>query len=124
MYKEKEKKRRSMLIYGTTDMKTKLFEKSNIESKKRRKGQKVADSSEQGKEDNEKKEKENWKDHFFINPKEDKAITYFDSLMLIVIAYSCFMSMYFAAFEFPIENDTIFWLENICTIFFVLEIIT
>ena len=51
-------------------------------------------------------------------------ITYFDSLMLIVIAYSCFMSMYFAAFEFPIENNTIFALENICTFFFVVEIIT
>ena len=38
MFKEKEKKRRSLLIYGTIDMKTKLFEKSNIETKKKRKG--------------------------------------------------------------------------------------
>ena len=44
--------------------------------------------------------------------------------MLIVIAYSCFMSMYFAAFEFPIDNDWIFWLENVCTFFFVAEIIS
>ena len=51
-------------------------------------------------------------------------ITYFDSLMLIVIAYSCFMSMYFAAFEFPIQNNAIFVLENICTVFFVVEIMT
>lgn len=38
-YKENEKKRRSMLIYGTTDMKAKIHEKNNIESKKnKRKG--------------------------------------------------------------------------------------
>ena len=45
MFKEKEKKRRSMLIYGTVDMKTKLFERSNTESKKKRKGQRVADDN-------------------------------------------------------------------------------
>ena len=126
MFKEKEKKRRSMLIYGTVDMKTKLFERDNTESKKKRKGQRVADDKNDLRdkdEDQKNKEKKSWKEYFFINPK-DRIITYFDSLMLIVIAYSCFMSMYFAAFEFPIENDTIFLLENICTIFFVLEIIT
>ena len=34
-----------MLIYGTVDMKTKLFERSNTESKKKRKGQRVADDN-------------------------------------------------------------------------------
>ena len=36
IYKEKEKQRRSELIYGTTDMKTKLFERAQKEKKQRR----------------------------------------------------------------------------------------
>jgi len=65
--------------------------------------QKVSDErNDPGKDGHEKKEKNtNWKDHFFIDSKGRK-IMYLDSVMLIVIAYSCFMSMYFAAFEFPI----------------------
>ena len=36
IYKEREKQRRSDLIYGTTDMKTKLFERAQKERKQRR----------------------------------------------------------------------------------------
>ena len=125
--KENEKRRKSLLIYGTEDMKTKKYEKKNQENleqkKKKRGGPKIADNDHTEKSDEQKEGKKSFKEYFFINPK-DKMITYFDSLMLIVIAYSCFMSMYFAAFEFPIENNTIFALENICTFFFVVEIIT
>ena len=113
-----------MLIYGTTDMKTKIFEQKNADRKKGRKA-KVSDSehTQKGKEESGKNEKKNWKELFLWGPKE-RLLTYFDSWMLIVIAYSCFMSMYFAAFEFDIKNPTIFWLENICTFFFVVEQIT
>ena len=46
MHKEKEKKRRSMLIYGTTDMKNTLFERSSQEKKnKSGKPHKVADTN-------------------------------------------------------------------------------
>ena len=94
-----------MLIYGTTDMKTKLYERSERSNldKKKKKGHRVTDDkNDPSKDDNEKnKEQKSWKEYFFINSK-DRLITYFDSLMLIIIAYSCFMSMYFAAFEFPI----------------------
>ena len=37
IYKEREKQRRSDLLYGTTDMKTKLFERAQKEKKQRKK---------------------------------------------------------------------------------------
>lgn len=43
--------------------------------------------------------------------------------MLVIIVYSCFTSMYFAAIEFDICNDLIFWVENVCTGFFTLDIV-
>ena len=43
--------------------------------------------------------------------------------MLVVIAYSCFTSAYYAAIEFDICNEYIFWTENVCTLFFILDIL-
>mmetsp|Transcript_7716 Transcript_7716/g.9279 ORF Transcript_7716/g.9279 Transcript_7716/m.9279 type:complete len:89 (+) Transcript_7716:449-715(+) len=42
--------------------------------------------------------------------------------MLVVITYSCFTSMYFAAIEFNICNNDLFWIENAITAFFTLDI--
>lgn len=50
-------------------------------------------------------------------------LTFWDGVMLAVIVYSCFSSMYFAAIEFDICNELIFQTENICTAFFTLDII-
>ena len=43
--------------------------------------------------------------------------------MLVIIVYSCFTSMYFAAIEFDICLDWVFWVENVVTLFFTLDII-
>ena len=43
--------------------------------------------------------------------------------MLVVIAYSCFTSAYYAAINFDICDKWIFWTENVCTMFFVFDII-
>lgn len=39
----------------------------------------------------------------------------FETYMLMVVAYSCFSSAYFTAFDFPSRDDnkTAFWLENL-----------
>ena len=50
-------------------------------------------------------------------------MTFWDGVMLAIIVYSCFSSMYFAAIEFDICNNLIFNTENVCTIFFTLDII-
>jgi len=50
-------------------------------------------------------------------------ISFWDGFMLVVIVYSCFTSMYFAAIEFDICMDWIFWVENCVTLFFTLDII-
>jgi len=50
-------------------------------------------------------------------------LNFWDGTMLLVITYSCFTSMYFAAIEFDICNDQIFWTENLVTTFFAIDII-
>ncbi len=50
-------------------------------------------------------------------------LNFWDGFMLVIIVYSCFTSMYFAAIVFDICNDWIFWLENVVTVFFTLDII-
>lgn len=42
--------------------------------------------------------------------------------MLVIIVYSCFTSMYFAAIYFDICEDWIYYVENIVTGFFTLDI--
>jgi len=43
--------------------------------------------------------------------------------MLLIVAYSCFSSAYFTAFDFPEDNEIIFWLENIVFGSFFLDIL-
>ena len=50
-------------------------------------------------------------------------LTFWDGVMLAIIVYSCFSSMYFAAIEFDICNNVIYFTENIITAFFTLDII-
>ena len=50
-------------------------------------------------------------------------LTFWDGVMLAIIVYSCFSSMYFAAIEFDICNDVIYWTENAITAFFTFDII-
>ena len=49
-------------------------------------------------------------------------LNFWDGIMLAVIVYSCFSSMYFAAIEFNICNDLLFHVENVCTGFFFFDI--
>ena len=98
IYKEREKQRRSDLIYGTTDMKTKLFERAQKERKQRR----VSDAAESQKESKETiKAKKTWRERLLLHP-GDRLLSTFDALMMIIIAYSCFLSAYYAAFDFPL----------------------
>lgn len=48
---------------------------------------------------------------------------FWDGVMLVIIVYSCFSSMYFAAIEFDICDNWIFQIENVCTVFFTFDII-
>ena len=50
----------------------------------------------------EKKKQKKFRDWFFHDPK-GKLLSYYDTYMLLVIAYSCFSSAYFCAFEFPTD---------------------
>lgn len=50
-------------------------------------------------------------------------LNFWDGIMLVVIVYSCFSSMYFAAITFNICNNWIFQVENVCTAFFTLDIV-
>lgn len=44
-------------------------------------------------------------------------------MILIVIAYSCFTTFYYAAFNFPSDNKTALYLEHTVLVFFTLDII-
>ena len=56
-----------------------------------------------------------------LNPKSP-FMTFWDGFMLVIIVYSCFTSMYFAAIDFDICVPWIFWVENLVTLFFTLDI--
>ena len=60
--------------------------------------------------------------YLLINPK-NKLLGWFDGIMMVIIIYSCFTSAIFAGIEFPICNDFIIWAEDVCTVFFILDII-
>lgn len=49
-------------------------------------------------------------------------LSFWDGFMLVIIVYSCFTSMYFAAIYFDICEDWIYYVENIVTGFFTLDI--
>jgi len=50
-------------------------------------------------------------------------LNFWDGIMLVVIVYSCFSSMYYAAIEFDICDNYIFYIENVATTFFTFDII-
>ena len=67
------------------------------------------------------KKKKKFKDNFFMDP-QGTFLSNFDTFMLIVIAYSCFTSAYYVAFEFP-TDPILLGLEHCVFGFFTLEII-
>ena len=67
------------------------------------------------------KKKKRFKDNFFMDP-QGTFLSNFDTFMLIVIAYSCFTSAYYVAFEFP-TDPILLGLEHCVFVFFTLEII-
>lgn len=129
-----------MLIFGTVDMKKKLYERENLKQGKLKHGesgyQNNASAGSGGRptirgnggtaqsnqtEDGQKPPSCRWKDMKFES--KSPYMTFWDGVMLAIIVYSCFSSMYFAAIEFDICNNLIFQTENVCTIFFTLDII-
>jgi len=68
------------------------------------------------------KTKKPWRERLLLHS-SDRLLSTFDALMMIVIAYSCFLSAYYAAFEFPLHLPLCYWLENVCTFFFTTDII-
>lgn len=63
----------------------------------------------------------NWKDYFFIEPTH-KLLQFYDTYMLLVIAFSCFSSAYYCAFDFPTAQGLLI-LEHFVFASFTLEII-
>ena len=72
------------------------------------------------KKEEEKKQNKTCKEKFFCQPRP--FLSFWDGVMLVIIAYSCFSSAYFASFEFNICDKQIFWIENVCTVFFFIDI--
>jgi len=61
-------------------------------------------------------------DHFKFDPKSS-AVTTFDTILILIIAYSCFLSMFFTAFDYSFEKFSTFWiLEVIVFSMFTLDI--
>ena len=80
------------------------------------------DENGEGAKKDEKKEKKKCKDYFWVDPK-DRFLSTFDTFMLLIVAYSCFSSAYFTAFDFPANNELVYQLENVVFSFFLLDII-
>ena len=131
--KEKQREQRSLLIYGTKEMKIKLFELSELNKgngEGNSSGSNVQDkrSADEEKESKDNKDKDSksqrrsCKQLLLFNPK-DRLLSTLDSIMLIVIIYSCFSSAYFTAFGMDLCNAAIFWIENVVFFLFTLEII-
>ena len=54
----------------------------------------------------------------------NKFLNTFDTVMVLVIAYSCFMSMFFTAFDYKVPEFTAFWyMEIIVFGFFTIDIV-
>lgn len=62
-----------------------------------------------------------WKDYLFIDP-TNKFLQFYDTYMLLVIAFSCFSSAYYCAFDFPTEQGLLI-LEHFVFASFTFEII-
>ena len=61
------------------------------------------DEDGENKKKEETKEKKKFKDYFWLDPK-GRFLSTFDTFMLIIVAYSCFASAYFTAFDFPKDS--------------------
>ena len=132
--KEREKQRKSMLIFGTQDMKKKLFERENRKQNKKNGGASYNNAQAPGgrsvgnrngnsnQSDDGQKQKRSCKERMKFVPRSP-FLTFWDGVMLAIIVYSCFSSMYFAAIEFDICNNVIYFTENVITAFFTLDII-
>jgi len=95
--KERIKQRKSMLIYGSKDMGKKLFDRENrLKNIKFKLTANKRSNSENGA-----KTSTSCKDRMKWSAKSP-FLNFWDGFMLIVIVYSCFTSMYFAAIEFDI----------------------
>lgn len=137
LQKEREKQRKSRLIFGTDDMKKKLFERENRKLLKQKRGAGYSNaassagrsmtnrgSGNQNQSDDGQQKGRSWscKERMKFLPRSP-FLTFWDGVMLAIIVYSCFSSMYFAAIEFDICNEIIYWTENVITAFFTFDII-
>ena len=68
-----------------------------------KKGKHNSKDTEQAEKKEERKEKKKFKDYFWLDP-ADRFLSTFDTYMLLIVAYSCFSSAYFTAFDFPTED--------------------
>lgn len=66
--------------------------------------------------------KKTFRDYFLLNPNQ-KFLTFFDSLMLLVIAYSCFTTSYYIAFGFPSKGTFAYKMEFPVLFIFTLDIV-
>jgi len=118
--KEKRQQNKSMLIYGTNDMYMKLLKEGERLSSEENHSKKHKDSDSSDPKDAPKKK---CKEYFKLDPK-DRFLTTFDTVLIMVIAYSCFMSMFFTAFDYKVPEYSYFWiLEVIVFCFFTIDII-
>lgn len=67
------------------------------------------------------RDKKKFKDYFFLSPK-DRFLSTWDTMMLMVIAYACFSSAYYCAFDFDRSNMVLMWFEHIVFSTFTLDI--
>ena len=66
--------------------------------------------------------RKNCKDYLFISPK-NAWISYWDVLMNIIIAFACFSSAYYCAFDFQRENLFMFSCEHVVFATFSLDVV-
>lgn len=106
--KEDERKRRSKLIYGCEDMRVKIHEQKMKEQNKKNKNSMAEENDDAAKSDAP-RVKKNCKDYFWLDTR-GRFLSTFDTFMLLIVAYSCFSSAYFTAFDFPPreENELVF----------------
>jgi hypothetical protein len=85
-----------------------------------RAGRKVLTEDEE--ESHHREERKNCKEYLFISPK-NSLITYWDVLMNFIIAFACFSSAYYCAFDFPRGNRFLFGCEHVVFATFTIDVI-
>jgi hypothetical protein len=68
------------------------------------------------------RDKKRCKDYFFLSPK-DRFLSTWDTVMLLIIAYACFSSAYYCAFDFPKSNMVLLSFEHAVFAAFSVDII-